>query len=54
MPDYTADLIVINANIHTVNSKAPHAQSFAVKNGRFVSVGTNSDTQMLSGPNTEI
>ena len=54
MSDHTADLIVINANIHTVNPNAPHAQSFAVKNGKFVAVGTNSDTQMLSSANTKI
>ena len=54
MSDHTADLIVINANIHTVNPNAPHAQSFAVKNGKFVAVGTNSDTQMLRSANTKI
>mgnify|MGYP001025320062 FL=1 len=54
MPDYTADLIVVNGNIHTVDSRMPNAQSFAVKNGRFIAVGTNTDTAMLGGPNTKI
>ena len=54
MIDYIADIVVINANIHTVNSKHPKAESFAVKNGRFIVVGNNSDTTMLIGPNTKV
>lgn len=33
------DLIVINANIHTVAEGAAHAKAFAVNEGRFVAVG---------------
>ena len=47
MTDYIAD-------IHTVNSKQPKAESFAVKNGRFIVVGNNSDTTMLIGQNTKV
>ena len=54
MFEHTADLLVINANIHTINNKMPHAESFAVKHGRFIAVGKNSDTQVLRGPNTKI
>ena len=34
-----ADLIVYNADIHTVDSTVPRATSFAVREGRFVAVG---------------
>ena len=54
MTDYIADIVVTNANIHTVNKKQPKAESFAVKNGRFVVVGNNSDTTMMIGQNTKV
>ena len=34
------DLIVINANIYTVNEGFSKAQAFAVHNGKFVAVGS--------------
>lgn len=38
-----ADLIVHNALIYTVDSSFSTAQSFAVKDGKFIAVGTNDD-----------
>ncbi len=38
-----AELILINGNIYTVNENFDKAQAFAVKNGRFLAVGTNED-----------
>ncbi|WP_109299916.1 amidohydrolase [Aquimarina sp. AU474] len=35
------DLIVTNANVYTVDDTQPKAQAFAVKEGKFVAVGTN-------------
>ena len=35
-----ADLIVTNANIYTVNNDFETAQAFAVKDGKFLEVGT--------------
>ncbi len=40
-----ADLIVINANIYTVNDSFAKADAFATKNGKFVSVGTAVEIQ---------
>ena len=37
------DLIVTNANIYTVNDNFETAQAFAVKNGKFLEVGTSKD-----------
>lgn len=39
------DTIVINANIYTVNASFDKAQAFAIKDGRFVEIGRNSDIQ---------
>lgn len=46
----TADLIVENANIHTVNKGQPNARSLAVKGDRIVAVGA--DLSSLAGPGT--
>ncbi|MGZ4117397.1 MAG: hypothetical protein ACXVPY_07945, partial [Bacteroidia bacterium] len=37
------DLIVHNAVIYTVDSSFSNAESFAVKDGKFVEVGTNDE-----------
>jgi predicted amidohydrolase YtcJ len=48
------DLIVINANVLTVEAQSPRAQAFAVKRGRFVAVGATPDIRALAGRRTEI
>ena len=40
-----ADLILRNANIRTMDKKKPQAQAIAIKNGKIVAVGT--DTEIL-------
>ena len=40
-----ADLIITNANIYTVNEKAPKAQSFAVKDRLIIGIGTSEEIQ---------
>lgn len=40
-----ADFIVINANAYTVNNNFDKAESFAVKDGKFIAVGTNDEIQ---------
>lgn len=37
------DLIVFNANIYTVDSSFSNAESFAVKDGKFIAVGTTKE-----------
>jgi predicted amidohydrolase YtcJ len=49
-----ADLVVWNANVHTVDSGMPDAQAFAVKDGRFVAIGTSEEAKAWSGKRTEI
>ncbi len=47
-----ADLIVVNANVYTVDSRIPKAVAFAVKNSRFIAVGTNDEIKGLAGKDT--
>jgi len=48
------DLIVVNAKVYTVDSRMPTAEAFAIKDGRFVAVGSTSDVRALAGASTEI
>lgn len=49
-----ADLVVINANVHTIDSKNTVAQSIAVIGDRIVAVGSDADMKSLIGPNTKV
>lgn len=46
--DAGADLILINGNVLTMNAAQPRAQAFAVKNGRFVAVGSSQNVRALA------
>src|SRR6202042_1789833 len=48
------DLIVVNGKVYTVDSRQPGAEAFAVKDGRFIAVGSAKDIRALAGVNTEI
>lgn len=37
------DLLVINANVYTVEDTNPKAEAFAIKEGRFIAVGSNDE-----------
>ena len=51
---FAADLIVVNANVITVDASMPHAEAFAVDNGRFTAVGTNAEIRRLAEPTTRV
>ena len=40
-----ADTIVLNANIYTVNNSFEKAEAFAIKNGKFIAIGTSEEIQ---------
>ena len=40
-----ADLIIINSNTYIVNEKFEKAEAFAIKDGKFIAVGTNEEIQ---------
>jgi predicted amidohydrolase YtcJ len=48
------DLIVVNGNVLTSDSAQPRAEAFAVKNGRFVAVGSNADVRNLATRRTQV
>src|SRR5580700_10359530 len=48
--DWTApDLVVVNAKIYTMDPTQPVAEAFAVKEGRFVALGSTRDIKGLAG-----
>ena len=47
-----ADLIVLNAKVYTVDSRAPKAEAFAVKNSHFIAVGSNADIKSIKADQT--
>lgn len=53
-PPEDVDLVVLNANVPTLDAKAPRAQAFAVRNSRFVAIGATDEIRALAGPRTRI
>ncbi|MHC4725407.1 MAG: hypothetical protein ACYS9V_14395, partial [Planctomycetota bacterium] len=50
--EFYADLVVVNANVITVDHEDPRAEAFAVKNDKFIAVGTNFQIKKLLGEDT--
>lgn len=48
----TADLIIINANVRTMNRTKSNAEAIAVIGNRIVAVGTNAEVRALEGAQT--
>ena len=51
---FGADLIVVNANVVTVDPQKPYAEAFAIENGHFSAVGTNAEIRRLATASTKI
>lgn len=49
-----ADLVIVNANVHTMDTKNPSARSVAVWQNKIITVGTDADTKALIGPKTRV
>ena len=49
-----ADLIIINANIHTMDGRQPTAQAVAISGNRIVAVGTSKEIKKLAGSQTRV
>src|SRR5215813_5948214 len=49
----SADLVVYNAKVYTMEDSEPTAEAFAIKNGRFVLVGSNESAKLLTGKGTQ-
>ena len=50
----TADLVIVNARIHTVDEGRPRAEALAVRNGRVQFVGSRRGAEALRGPQTRV
>ncbi|MBK9438453.1 MAG: amidohydrolase [Chloracidobacterium sp.] len=50
----SADLVITNANIRTMDSKRTVARSVAVVNGKIVAIGSEADTKPLIGAKTRV
>lgn len=48
------DLVVVNARVYTSDETQPRAEAFAVKNGRFIAVGSSTDIKNLATRRTEV
>jgi predicted amidohydrolase YtcJ len=53
-PAMSADLIITNANIYTVDSDQPQASSVAIRDGKFLAVGADDDIAAWRGPQTQV
>ena len=48
------DLVLLNGRVFTIDNAQPRAEAFAVKNGRFIAVGSSNDIRPLVMRNTEV
>ncbi|QXI26017.1 amidohydrolase [Pseudomonas vanderleydeniana] len=49
-----ADLILFNGLFHTVDREKPRASAVAIREGRFVAVGTDAEAMALRGSDTQL
>ena len=49
-----AELVVLNARIYTVDPRAPNAEAFAVRGGKFIAVGKSDQIKTLIGKGTQV
>jgi predicted amidohydrolase YtcJ len=50
----SADLVVVNARIYTVDNARPMASALAVRGGRIVFVGSDAEARTLAGARTQV
>lgn len=48
----SADLVLTNGRIYTVDNARPHASALAVRGGRVLFVGSDAEARVLAGPST--
>lgn len=53
-PKDAVDTIYTNGKIYTVNEAQPWAEAIAVKDGRFVAVGSRADVEAMAGDATKV
>mgnify|MGYP001228323929 CR=1 FL=1 len=50
----SADLVITNANVRTMDARRTVARSVAVLNGKIVAIGSDADTKAMIGPKTRV
>ena len=50
----SADAVFLNGNVYTVDDENPSAQAFAVREGRFLAVGSNEEMRTKVGDETRV
>ena len=53
-PENAADVVYTNGRIYTVNEAQPWVEAVAIKDGRFLVVGSNADVEATAGESTQI
>lgn len=48
------DLVAINANVLTMDTAMPRAEAFAVRDGRFMAVGTTAEIRAMAARHTKV
>ncbi len=48
------DLVVVNARVYTIDDTHPRAEALAVKDGKFIAIGSTSDIKNLAGRRTHV
>ena len=51
---FSADIVITNANVHTMNAAQKNARSIAVLGNKIIAVGSDADTKALIGPKTRV
>ena len=54
LPSEVADTVYTNGKIYTVNEAQPWAEAVAIKDGKFLVVGSNADVETVTGDGTEV
>src|SRR5262245_6176130 len=53
-PSFGADLIIINANVHTMDRTHPKAEAIAINGNRIIAVDSNDEIRKLAAANTRV
>ena len=49
-----ADIVLKNGDFYTMDVRQPRAKAVAIREGRFVAIGGNTQVKRMIGPNTEV
>ena len=53
-PTFAADLVIINARVHTMDQSRPSAEAIAIQGNRIFAVGSTKEMKQLAGATTRV